>query len=499
MAFTNRTRTEKTIQVFVIHIAVIIVIAFIVAAGLTSYVITMHSAKEMQNKVVKLIHSSNSQQIDNVNLYLEKVEDTAALFFSDKSYYEYDATAENVDEFERIQQQKMLQKRIEDLSVLQNFSDFGVVYSNDVTVGWISNTIVQMFPKGGLYDYMSSRITDDKTESGWFFDYDKCYDRVYYVKLLNENAILVTAFYSREFASIFNVPEGMEQLQICLVDDKGTILYADDTALVGKDAKDQIPELDLQSEDYQILGKDNVVTKGLCKNDWSVICTIPTDVLFAEESQFARRSAVVAIAMICVIILLGMFLSFQASKRAGNVFHSITKRADYDQLTGLLNKASYQEVVESHLSRETLAVQHVFLMLDMDNFKLVNDRLGHQAGDEALHKVAKAFRDIFDKEAVLGRVGGDEFSIYLSYAGTTYDRARTDVERKLDQLFERFATDISSQYEECRLALSVGGYQTWQRMDLTYEEMYQNADKALYVSKRSGKHQYNWYEDGEKL
>ena len=86
MAFTNRTRTEKTIQVFVIHIAVIIVIAFIVAAGLTSYVITMHSAKEMQNKVVKLIHSSNSQQIDNVNLYLEKVEDTAALFFSDKSY-----------------------------------------------------------------------------------------------------------------------------------------------------------------------------------------------------------------------------------------------------------------------------------------------------------------------------------------------------------------------------------------------------------------------------
>lgn len=139
--------------------------------------------------------------------------------------------------------------------------------------------------------------------------------------------------------TIFNVPEGMEQLQICLVDDKGTILYADDTALVEKDAKDQIPELDLQSEDYQILGKDNVVTKGLCKNDWSVICTIPTDVLFAEESRFARRSAVVAIAMICVIILLGMLLSFQASKRAGNVFHSITKRADYDQLTGLLNKA----------------------------------------------------------------------------------------------------------------------------------------------------------------
>lgn len=128
MAFTNRTRTEKTIQVFVIHIAVIIVIAFIVAAGLTSYVITMHSANEMQNKVVKLIYSSNCQQIDNVNLYLEKVEDTAALFFSDKSYYEYDATAEHADEFERIQQQKMLQKRIEDLSVLQNFSDFGVVY-----------------------------------------------------------------------------------------------------------------------------------------------------------------------------------------------------------------------------------------------------------------------------------------------------------------------------------------------------------------------------------
>lgn len=499
MAFTDRTKTEKTIQVFVIHIAIVIVIAFIVAAGLTSYVITMHSANEMQNKVVKLIHSSNRQQIDNVNLYLEKVEDTAALFFSDESYYEYDATAEHADEFERIQQQKMLQKRIEDLSVLQNFSDFGVIYSNDVTVGWISNTIVQMFPNGGLYDYMSSQITDDKTESGWFFDYDKCYDRVYYVKRLNENAILVTAFYSRELDSIFTVPEGMEQLQIYLVNDKGTILYADDTALIGKDAKDQISELDLQSEDYQIIGKDDVVIKGLCKNDWSVICTIPTDVLFAEENQFARHSAVVTIATIFVIILFGIILSVQVSKRAGHVFHSITKRADYDQLTGLLNKASYQELVESNLARAALDVQHVFLMLDMDNFKLVNDRLGHQSGDEVLHKVAEVFRDIFDKEAVLGRVGGDEFSIYIPYVGMAYEEARSDVERKLDQVFEQFATDISPQYKDCQLALSAGGYQSWQRMALTYEEMYQSADKALYVSKRNGKHQYNWYEDGEKL
>ena len=61
------------------------------------------------------------------------------------------------DEFERIQQKKMLQKRIEDLSVLQNFSDFGVVYSNDITVGWISNTIVQMFPKGGLRIWRSGK------------------------------------------------------------------------------------------------------------------------------------------------------------------------------------------------------------------------------------------------------------------------------------------------------------------------------------------------------
>ncbi len=499
MAFTDHTKTEKTIKVFVIHLVIAIVIAFIVAAGLISYVITMHSANEMQNKVVKLIHSSNRQQIDNVNLYLEKVEDTAALFFSDASYYEYDATSASADEFERIQQEKVLQKRIEDLSVLQNFSDFGIVYSNDTTVGWISNTIVQMFSEGGLYDYMDSQITDDRTESGWFFDYDKCYDRVYYVKRLNENAILVTAFYSRELDSIFTVPEGMEQLKIYLVDDKGMILYADDTDSIGQDAKKKIPELDLQSEDYQIIGNDHVVIKGLCKNDWSVVCTIPTDVIFAEENQFARYSAVVSVATMFVIIMLGIIVSFQVSKRTDHIFTYITKRADYDQLTQLLNKTSYRELVEVNLTKAALDVQHVFVMLDMDNFKLVNDMLGHQSGDEVLHKVAEVFREIFDNNAVIGRVGGDEFSIYIPYAKMTPETARADVEKKLQHLFERFATDISSNYKDCKLALSAGVYQTWQRMALTYEEMYQNADKALYVSKRNGKNQYNWYEDGEKL
>lgn len=499
MAFTDRTKTEKKIQVFVIHFAIAIVIAFIVAAGLISYVVTTHSANEMQNKVVKLIHSSNKQQIDNVNLYLEKVEDTAALFFSDPSYYEYDATADYADEFERIQKETVLQKRIEDLSILQNFSDFGIVYSNDVTVGWISNTIVQMFPDGGLYDYMNSQIQDDKTESGWFFDYDKCYDRVYYVKRLNENAILVTAFYSRELDSIFTVPEGMEQLQIYLVDDKGRILYTDDVDAIGTEVTDQIPDLDLQSDDYQTIGDEDVVIKGLCKNDWSVICTIPTDVLFAEEKQFARYSAAVTIATMFVIIVFGIILSFRVSKRTDHVLEYITKRADYDQLTQLLNKASYRELVELNIAKAAKGVQHIFLMLDMDNFKLVNDTLGHQAGDEVLRKVSAIFRELFDKNAVIGRVGGDEFSIYIAYKDRTYDEVKQDIETKLEQLFDRFESDIAADYKECRLALSAGIYQTWQRMALTYEEMYQDADKALYVSKRNGKHQYNWYENGEEL
>lgn len=112
----------------------------------------------MQNKVVNLVAQGNRKQINNVNSYLGKIEDTAALLFSDELYYEFDATAPALDTFEKLQTEKTIKNRLDDLGILENFSDFGIVYADDSTIGWISNTTIQLFPNGGLFAYLDNNI-----------------------------------------------------------------------------------------------------------------------------------------------------------------------------------------------------------------------------------------------------------------------------------------------------------------------------------------------------
>lgn len=104
-----------------------------------------------ETKVVNLIQANTQLQISNLNQYLGRIEDTAALLFSDDIYCEYDATKEGQDAFEKIQQETAIEKRLQDINILQNFSDFGIVYADDSSLGSISNTTLELFPDGGLY------------------------------------------------------------------------------------------------------------------------------------------------------------------------------------------------------------------------------------------------------------------------------------------------------------------------------------------------------------
>jgi diguanylate cyclase (GGDEF)-like protein/PAS domain S-box-containing protein len=94
--------------------------------------------------------------------------------------------------------------------------------------------------------------------------------------------------------------------------------------------------------------------------------------------------------------------------------HRLRNLADYDSLTGLPNRRYFEEALALQLGRcvryeETAAL----LMLDLDDFKTVNDRYGHRAGDELLAAVAREIRDRIRSSDVAGRLGGDEFAVLL--------------------------------------------------------------------------------------
>lgn len=162
----------------------------------------------------------------------------------------------------------------------------------------------------------------------------------------------------------------------------------------------------------------------------------------------------------------------------------ISAEAKRDGLTGLFNRRTFDEIVDNFVKHKSESgTEGAFYLIDMDNFKNVNDTLGHLAGDEALKTLAGAMRIVFSAEAYLGRYGGDEFTVFLaSYKDET----------ELEQLGQALCDKMNMQFEKdgksVHLSVSVGIATTVDVVE--YSELYMRADKALYYSKENGRNQY---------
>lgn len=172
----------------------------------------------------------------------------------------------------------------------------------------------------------------------------------------------------------------------------------------------------------------------------------------------------------------GLFANINSQKIA---FDALTIKSQRDPLTKLLNKEETMIQVNALLEEEP-NVPGAFFMIDIDDFKGLNDNLGHQCGDEVLMKFSKTIQNFFLEDAIVGRIGGDEFSVYLR------DIHPENLNRKIDSLIK----DLRLNYEENNTKISLHGsvgVSCYPLHGKSFKELYQFADIALYVSKRGGK------------
>ena len=156
--------------------------------------------------------------------------------------------------------------------------------------------------------------------------------------------------------------------------------------------------------------------------------------------------------------------------------------AEHDPLTGLANRALFNQRIEGALElarRRSLAV----LFLDLDDFKTINDTLGHAAGDELLVAVAQRLRATVRAEDTVARLGGDEFGILLNGLDGLEDAQRS-AGRILDALQPPFAVGGA----DLRIGTSVGLAPVAARS--TTSQLLREADMALYDAKEHGKNQF---------
>lgn len=194
----------------------------------------------------------------------------------------------------------------------------------------------------------------------------------------------------------------------------------------------------------------------------------------------------VLVSLITFIALLGVRLR-RTVGAVVNAEREVAHLAFHDSLTGLPNRALFQQKLDELTSHPEGSEAHFALaLLDLDDFKLTNDTMGHDAGDALLKTVADRLLQSTRKGDLVARLGGDEFAVLLSGLDS-----RAELEGMAGQLLERLRQPCDHQGKQIDCQVSIGA--TIYEVGDNGQEMLKQADLALYESKTSGRGVYRLY------
>ena len=165
----------------------------------------------------------------------------------------------------------------------------------------------------------------------------------------------------------------------------------------------------------------------------------------------------------------------------------VKQQAFFDALTGLANRRMLHERLQEEHARARRHGQRLAVhFLDLDNFKTINDSLGHQVGDLLLKEVARRLQGRVREEDLVARLGGDEFVIVQGVPEQAQDQAQCDIERLAQDVRRLVATPYRIQGHELHLSTSIG-IAVFPDDGDSVEELMQHADAAMYKAKDAGR------------
>lgn len=168
-------------------------------------------------------------------------------------------------------------------------------------------------------------------------------------------------------------------------------------------------------------------------------------------------------------------------------------KSQRDALTTLYNKGTTQTLIQDLLISSNANLQHALFIIDIDNFKGINDTLGHLFGDAVLCEVSSKIRTTFETTDILGRIGGDEFLVFLN---DVHDI--NCVEQKAEELMNIFRTMFTVEDNNYKISCSIG-ISLYPNHGNDYTELFKKADHALYHAKKQGKNCYSIYSKDKNI
>ena len=211
-------------------------------------------------------------------------------------------------------------------------------------------------------------------------------------------------------------------------------------------------------------------------NDW-MICYVLPEASAQEAYSFIENYEVnLGLGFLAIVCVMLVYIGIFVTRRNLQLKHA----AQTDALTGAYNKKNTEEKINQLLHNLTDKGRHAFLIIDIDNFKHINDTYGHAVGDSVLKEFGKLLQNYFRENDIIGRIGGDEFVVLMQGI-----QKISVAEERAGMLGKEVNSHSFPGYPE-RLSISIG-IALSPDCGKTYMDLYQCADHALYEVKHSGK------------
>jgi diguanylate cyclase len=205
---------------------------------------------------------------------------------------------------------------------------------------------------------------------------------------------------------------------------------------------------------------------------------------FALYDETQRLRAILTDIFVPLFLAVPLLLFFTSKLRELAIAHKrLTIYAATDALTQVMNRAAFSTLVDAYLNEVRSAedrAKGALLIIDADNFKSVNDRFGHDRGDEALITIARSIKSTLRAPDLVGRLGGEEFGVFLP--GATTEQAASVAERIRQTVSEAEFAPAGAPHH---LSVSVGGAVF--EKDLPFADLFRLADQQLYAAKQGGR------------
>jgi diguanylate cyclase (GGDEF)-like protein/PAS domain S-box-containing protein len=300
-----------------------------------------------------------------------------------------------------------------------------------------------------------------------------------------ERLVLARAVSERDNEAYFRTLVHNSHDVVLIVDDGGRVRYASPSArsVLGPAPVQGLPVADLvDPQDREDTASPLVaVARGETPPEGAPVCRVLRRDGDRIEVQVAHRD------LRDDPTVRGIVLTLRDVTEQRRLERELTHRASHDALTGLPNRVLFRERVDTAIGalpgrRAVVGV----LLLDLDDFKLVNDTLGHTAGDELLIAIAGRLSSVLRVVDTPARLGGDEFAVLIEDADT-----EADVELVAERVVEALRIDASTGGPACSVSVGVAVAAAGRAHGSA--ELLRRADLALYAAKSAGKGQWRRY------